>query len=100
MTKLLKAFWRVITFPFVLIFNILAFPFRLIQKGIRFLNMDVEDRPILDTFTTLASEPEARAGFWDHIEDLRMHLFRMLIGLAIGVGATGHLWGSRNIAVL
>ena len=86
MTKLLKALWRVITFPFLLIFNIIAFPYRLIQKAIRFLNMDVEDRPILDTFTTLASEPEARAGFWDHIEDLRMHLFRMLLGLAVGVG--------------
>jgi len=86
MTKLLKALWRVITFPFLLIFNIIAFPYRLIQKAIRFLNMDVEDRPILDTFTTLASEPEARAGFWDHIEDMRMHLFRMLIGLAVGVG--------------
>jgi len=88
MTKSLKPFWRVISFPFRLIFNILAFPFRLIQKSIHFLNMDVEDRPILDTFTTLASEPEARAGFWDHIEALRMHLFRMLIGLAIGVGVS------------
>ena len=88
MTKSRKTFWRVISFPFRLIFNILAFPFRLIRKSIYFLNMDVEDRPILDTFTTLASEPEARAGFWDHIEALRMHLFRMLIGLAIGVGVS------------
>lgn len=86
MTKLLKALWRVITFPFVLIFNIVAFPFRLIRRGIEFLNTDVEDRPILDTFSTLASEAEARASFWDHIEALRMHLLRMLIGLAVGVG--------------
>ncbi len=86
MNTFFQALWRVITFPFVLIFNIISLPFRLIQKGIQFLNMDVEDRPILDTFTTLASEPEARAGLWDHIEALRMHLFRMLIGLAIGVG--------------
>ncbi|MEO8354417.1 MAG: twin-arginine translocase subunit TatC [Chloroflexota bacterium] len=86
MNTFFKALWRVITFPFVLIFNIISLPLRLIQKSMQFLNMDVEDRPILDTFTTLASEPEARAGFWDHIEELRMHLFRMLIGLAIGVG--------------
>jgi sec-independent protein translocase protein TatC len=85
MTKLFKALWRVITFPFILIFNTLAFPFRFIKSSIRFLNTDVEDRPILDTFSTLASESEARASFWDHIEDLRMHLFRMLIGLGIGV---------------
>jgi sec-independent protein translocase protein TatC len=86
MTKLFKTIWRVVTFPFVLIFNMIAFPFRLIGRGITFLNTDVEDRPILDTFSTLASEPEARAGFWDHIEALRMHLFRIIIGLAIGVG--------------
>lgn len=86
MTKLFNTIWRVVTFPFVLIFNMIAFPFRLIGRGIKFLNTDVEDRPILDTFSTLASEPEARAGFWDHIEALRMHLFRIIIGLAIGVG--------------
>lgn len=86
MTKLFNTIWRVVTFPFVLIFNMIAFPFRLIGRGLKFLNTDVEDRPILDTFSTLASEPEARAGFWDHIEALRMHLFRIIIGLAIGVG--------------
>lgn len=86
MKKILKALWRVITFPFVLVFNIIIFPFRLIRRSFEFLNTDVDDRPILDTFSTLASEAEARASFWSHIEDLRMHLFRMLIGLAIGVG--------------
>lgn len=86
MSRFLKALWRVITFPFVLIFNLLALPFRTLQRIFKFLNTDVEDRPILDTFSTLASEADARASFWDHIEDLRMHLLRMLIGLAIGVG--------------
>lgn len=85
MKRFFKALWRVITFPFLLIFNVIALPFRLIRRGIRFLNTDVEDRPILDTFSTLASEEQARASFWDHVESLRMHLFRMLIGLAIGV---------------
>lgn len=98
MTKLLKALWRVIVFPFVLIFNILAFPFRLIQKGIRFLDTDVEDRPILDTFTNLASEPEARAGFWDHIEDLRMHLFRSLLWMIVGVAITSFY--TRDLVVI
>jgi sec-independent protein translocase protein TatC len=86
MKKILRALWRVITFPFWLVFTVLAFPFRLIQRAIKFLNTDVDDRPILDTFSTLATEEQARASFWDHIEALRMHLFRMLIGLAIGVG--------------
>lgn len=86
MKKLFRTLWRVITFPFWLIFTILAFPFRLVARAIKFLNTDVDDRPILDTFSTLATEELARASFWDHIEDLRMHLFRMLIGLAVGVG--------------
>jgi sec-independent protein translocase protein TatC len=86
MSPFFKALWRVITFPFVLIFHLLVLPFRTLQRIIKFLNTDVEDRPILDTFSNLASEAEARASFWDHIEDLRMHLLRMLIGLAIGVG--------------
>jgi sec-independent protein translocase protein TatC len=88
MKNVFSALWRVITFPFRLIFNIIAFPFRWIGRAIKFLNTDVDDRPILDTFSTLATEEQARASFWDHIEALRMHLFRMLIGLSIGVGAS------------
>jgi sec-independent protein translocase protein TatC len=86
MKAFFRALWRVITFPFWLLFTILAFPFKLIKRAITFLNTDVDDRPILDTFSTLATEEQARASLWDHIEALRMHLFRMLIGLAIGVG--------------
>ncbi len=86
MKKFFRALWRVITFPFWLIYKIITFPFVLIGKSIKFLNTDVEDRPILDTFTSLATEEQARASLWDHIEDLRMHLLRMIIGLAIGVG--------------
>lgn len=88
MNNFLQALRRVITFPFRLVFTIIAFPFRLIGRVINFLNTDVEDRPILDTFSTLATEEQARASFWDHIDALRMHLFRMLIGLAIGVGVS------------
>ena len=87
MRKLLKALWRVTTFPFVLVFNIIAFPFRAIRAAYRFLNTDPEeDHPLIDTFSSLATEPQARASLWDHVEALRMHLLRMVIGLAIGVG--------------
>ena len=86
MTKLLNGLWRVVTFPFLLLFNILAFPFRLIGRGISFLNTDVEDRPLLDTFTTLASEAEARDSLWEHVDALRGHLLRIVIALALGVG--------------
>lgn len=84
--RLFKAFWRVITFPFVLIFNILAFPFRLIKKANRFLNEEPEDeRPLIDALSSLATETEARASFWDHIEALRMHLLRAVLSLVVTV---------------
>ena len=86
MKSFLQLLWRIIIFPFRLVYQIILWPFRMIRKSIDFLNMDVDDRPILDTFTNLANEEEARASFWDHIEELRMHLLRMIIGLAIGVG--------------
>ena len=86
MKAFFRALWRVITFPFWLLFTVIAFPFKLIRRAVKFLNTDVDDRPILDTFSTLANEEQARASLWDHIEALRMHLFRMLIGLSIGVG--------------
>lgn len=71
----------------MLVFNLLLFPFRLIRKGYRFLNEDFEeDRPLMDALASLATEKQARASLWDHIDELRMHLLRMVIGLAVGVG--------------
>src|SRR6185503_9676657 len=87
MRRFFKALGRVIAFPFVLVFNLLLFPFRLARRAYRFLNEDFEeDRPLMDALASLATEKQARASLWDHIDELRMHLLRMLIGLAIGVG--------------
>jgi len=89
MRKFFKTIWRVITFPFVLLFNIIAFPFRGLGRIGQFLNEEPpEDRPLIDTFSSLASEAEARASLWEHVDALRMHLLRMIIGLAIGVGVS------------
>lgn len=89
MTKLLNALWRVITFPFVLLFNIIAFPFRVLQRIGQYLNEDIpEERPLIDTFSSLASEADTRASLWEHVEALRSHLLRIVIGLAIGVGVS------------
>lgn len=89
MKRLLKFLWRVITFPFVLVFNLLAFPFRLIHRAHEFLNRELdEDRPLMDTFAAIASEQQARASLWEHVEVFRMHLLRMVIALAIGVGVS------------
>ncbi|GAB4447950.1 MAG: twin-arginine translocase subunit TatC [Anaerolineales bacterium] len=87
MKKILRFLWRVITFPFVLVFNLFAFPFRLIRGAHEFLNRELDgDRPLMDTFATIAAEEQARASLWDHVETLRMHLLRIVIALALGVG--------------
>ena len=87
MKKILRFLWRVITFPFVLVFKILAFPFRMLRKAYRFLNEDIEeDRPLIDTFSSIATESQTRQSLWDHIEALRMHLLRIVIALVVGVG--------------
>jgi sec-independent protein translocase protein TatC len=85
MSSFFRTLWRVIRFPFVLIFNILAAPFRFIRRGVVFLNTDVEDRPVMETFSTLATEAEARASLWEHIGVLRGHLLRIVIWLIVGV---------------
>jgi sec-independent protein translocase protein TatC len=87
MRNFFKMIWRVITFPFILLFNMIAFPFRGLRHIGRFLNEEPpEDRPLIDTFSSLAAEAEARASLWEHVDALRMHLLRMIIGLALGVG--------------
>jgi sec-independent protein translocase protein TatC len=99
MTKLLKALWRVITFPFVLLFNIIAFPFRVIRRIGQFLNEDIpEERPLIDTFSSLATEPETRASLWEHVEELRAHLLRIVIALVIAVGIS--FLFARDMAVI
>ena len=52
-----------------------------------FLNEDIpEERPLIDTFSSLATEAETRASLWEHVDALRAHLLRMVIALALGVG--------------
>ncbi|HLF75619.1 MAG TPA: twin-arginine translocase subunit TatC [Anaerolineales bacterium] len=86
MTRFFRALWRAITFPFRLVFSLLTFPFRITRRISRFLNTEPEDHPLIDTFSSLASEEQARQSFWDHIEELRAHLLRIVIALAVGVG--------------
>jgi len=89
MRKFFKTIWRVLTFPFVMLFNIIALPFRGLRRIGSFLNEEPpEDRPLIDTFSSLATEAEMRASLWEHVDALRMHILRMIIGLALGVGVS------------
>ncbi len=82
----LKAFWRITTFPFVLLFKITAFPFRLVRHIVQFLNSEPEEHPLIEAVSNLTAEEQARQSFWEHVEALRAHLLRILIALALGVG--------------
>jgi len=88
MARFFKTLWRGITFPFVIVYRIIIFPFQAMGRFIEFLNTDPEDHPLMDTFNAIASEPQARQSLWDHIEDLRGHLLRTILGIAAAVGVS------------
>ena len=65
----------------------IAFPFRLLGRTGQFLNEELpEERPLIDTFSSIATEAEARESLWQHVEALRMTLLRIILGIAVGVG--------------
>ncbi len=86
MRKFFTSLWRVITFPFRLIFNIIAFPFRGITRFRRYLNTEPEERPLTEVFADLATESSVRAMMWEQVEILRSHLLRSVLMLAVTVG--------------
>ena len=98
MTKFLKSLWRVITFPFVLVFKIITFPFRALRSFNQFLNMEPDDHPLMDTFSNLATESLARQSLWEHVEELRAHMLRSVLWIMAGVAIAAIF--TRDLVVL
>ena len=65
MRRFFSGLWRVITFPFWLIFTILAFPFRLIGRFARFLNTEPDEHPLGDVVAGIVSDKSVRAFLWN-----------------------------------
>ncbi len=86
MRKLFLGLWRIITFPFRLAFDILAFPFRKIRQFQLFLNSEPDERPITEVFIDLTTNKDTRQMMWDQVEALRMHLLRAILSLMLTVG--------------
>lgn len=86
MRKFFTSVWRVITFPFRLIFNIIDFPFRSFSRFRKFLNTEPEERPLTDVVADLVTDSTVRQMMWDQVEDLRAHLLRAVLVLALAVG--------------
>lgn len=85
MRPFFAALWRVISFPFVLIFRIITSPLRLFGRFTSFLNSEPEEHPLGDVVASVVTDQTVRQMLWDQIDALRKHLLRALIGLAIAV---------------
>ncbi len=95
MRKFFQGLWRVVTFPFRLVFNILTFPFRAVARFYKFLNTEPEERPIADVFVDLTTNKDTRQMLWDQVEALRMHILRAVIVLSITVIAS--FWVAQQV---
>ncbi len=84
MRKFFRAFWLIITFPFRLIWRILRgiwLFFRNIYLKIKdFFSEEPEDTPIGDVLQTSFENPNS---ILVHLNDLRKHIFRAVIGFVI-----------------
>jgi len=82
MRKFFHGLWRVVSFPFRILYRIIASPVVLIKKTNNFLNEELDDRPLSDAFAASIQTPSA---LLEHVDALRKHLLRMLIGLVIAI---------------
>lgn len=88
MRNFLLKLWKVITFPFHFIFNIIAFPFRKLRQFNQFLNTEPEEHPLGEVFVELTQNADTRQMMWDQVDALRTHLLRALIVLILAVCAS------------
>lgn len=82
MRKFLRGFWRVITFPFRLLGRLFALPIKGFLKLRHFLTFEPEERPISEALVDTIKAPSS---LLEHVNALRKHFTRMLIGLLICV---------------
>ena len=84
MRKFFRGLWRVVTAPFRGLWWLIMLPVRGIRRFNHFLNAEPEDRPLTEVLAETVKQP---SGLLEHLEALRSHLTRMLIGLLVCVGA-------------
>ncbi|MCL4259372.1 MAG: twin-arginine translocase subunit TatC [Anaerolineales bacterium] len=74
MTNVFRNIFRAALFPFALFYRILATPFILTKRAWKFLASD--------------SKESYKKEVWDHVEDLRGHLLRIVLCLTLTVGVS------------
>jgi sec-independent protein translocase protein TatC len=85
MAKFFKTLWKIVSFPFVLVFKIVTFPFRAIKNIHGFLNEEPEEHSMMDVVSGVITDSDVREHFWQEFAIFRKHLLRAVIGLTIGV---------------
>ena len=97
MRKFSNNAWKIITFPFIWIFNIVSYPFRLLWRIIsfpfvllnrfhKFLNTEPDEHPFTEVLSGIITSTSMRAFLMNEIEAFRMHLLRSVLGVVVGVG--------------
>lgn len=85
MLKFLRNLWQVITFPFRLLWKVVSFPFRAYRQVHTFLTEEPDEHALIDVLSGVVSDKEMRESLWNQVEDLRKHLLRSLLALALTV---------------
>jgi sec-independent protein translocase protein TatC len=88
MRKFFSGLWWLVVAPFRLLWWIITFPFRSYRQIREFLTDEPEEHDLVDVLSTTISDKDIRQSLWDHIEDLRKHLLRSLLALALAVGVS------------
>lgn len=86
MRKFFSGLWWLVMAPFRLLWWIISFPFRSYRQIRTFLSDEPEEHALMDVVSTTISDQDVRQSLWDHVEDLRKHLLRSLLALALAVG--------------
>ena len=98
MNRFFKSLWRVITFPFRLVFNIIAFPFRATRRFYKFVNEEPEEHSLADIFTGVVSDAQTREQLWNEVDVFRAHLLRSVLWIVVGVGVASFF--TRDMVVV
>ena len=85
MRKFFSGLWWLVTAPFRLVWSVITFPFRAYRQIQHFMSDEPEEHALMDVVSGVVTDKDIRQAMWDQIEDLRKHLFRSLIVLAVTV---------------
>ncbi len=85
MRKFFYGLWRLITVPFRLLWWVISFPFRAYRQIQEFLTEEPDEHALMDVVSGVVTDKNIRQAMWDQVEDLRKHLLRSILVLALAV---------------